>query len=149
MVDRGRAQDVNETARRFAETLADSYRLVYGQAAEDEERQQQRAQWQAFFRSYDVVLTPVSPVAAIVHDHSDSRTITVNGATRPYQDQSIWTGLAGGVYLPAAAVPVGLTRGGLPVAMQVIAPYLEDRTAVDIARHLERTLGGFQAPPFP
>src|ERR687894_1682328 len=44
MVDRGRAQDVNEAARRFAETLADSYRLVYGQAAESAERQQQRAQ---------------------------------------------------------------------------------------------------------
>ena len=44
MVDRGRAQDVNEAARRFAETLADSYRLVYGQAAQSAERQQQRAQ---------------------------------------------------------------------------------------------------------
>ena len=44
MVDRGRTQDVNEAARRFAETLADSYRVVYGQAAESAERQQQRAQ---------------------------------------------------------------------------------------------------------
>ena len=44
MVDRGRAQDVNEAAARFAETLAESYRLVYGQAAESAQRQQQRAQ---------------------------------------------------------------------------------------------------------
>ena len=44
MVDRGIAQDVNEAARRFAETLADSYRVVYGQAAESAERQQRRAQ---------------------------------------------------------------------------------------------------------
>jgi hypothetical protein len=44
MVDRERAQDVNEAATRFAETLADSYRLVYGQAAESAERQQRRAQ---------------------------------------------------------------------------------------------------------
>ena len=44
MVDPGRARDVNETARRFAESLADSYRLVYAQAAESGERQQQRAQ---------------------------------------------------------------------------------------------------------
>jgi hypothetical protein len=43
MVDRGRAQDLNEAANRFAETLADSYRLVYGRAAESAERQQQRA----------------------------------------------------------------------------------------------------------
>ncbi len=44
MVDRGKARDVNEAARRFAETLAESYRLVYGQAAESAQRQQQRAQ---------------------------------------------------------------------------------------------------------
>jgi hypothetical protein len=44
MVDRGKARDVNEAAARFAETLADSYRLVYGQAAESAERQRQRAQ---------------------------------------------------------------------------------------------------------
>jgi hypothetical protein len=43
MADRGRARDLNEAANRFAETLADSYRLVYGQAAESAERQQQRA----------------------------------------------------------------------------------------------------------
>jgi hypothetical protein len=44
MVDRGSARDVNEAAQRFAETLADSYRLVYGQATESAERQQRRAQ---------------------------------------------------------------------------------------------------------
>jgi hypothetical protein len=44
MTDPARAQDLNEAARRFAETLADSYRLVYEQAAEAGERQQQRAQ---------------------------------------------------------------------------------------------------------
>jgi hypothetical protein len=43
MVDQGRARDVNEAARRFAETLADSYRLVYAQATEAGERQQRRA----------------------------------------------------------------------------------------------------------
>ena len=42
-MDRGKAQDVNEAARRFAETLADSYRVVYGQATEAGQRQQQRA----------------------------------------------------------------------------------------------------------
>jgi len=43
MVSRERANDVNEAATRFAETLAESYRVVYGQAAESAERQQQRA----------------------------------------------------------------------------------------------------------
>ena len=116
----------------------------------NEHRQQLRAQWARFFQSYDAVLTPVSPVPAIQHDHNGdvmTRTITVNGAARPYTDQSIWTGLAGGVYLPAAVAPVGRTADGLPVGMQVIAPYLEDRTAIDIARHLSQATGGYMAPP--
>lgn len=115
----------------------------------NEHRHQLRARWARFFESFDAVLTPVSPVAAIAHDTAgdpDTRTIIVNGAERPYSDQSTWTGLAGGSYLPAAVAPVGLTRGGLPVGMQVIAPYLEDRTAIDVVRQIERTVGGFQAP---
>ena len=43
MVDQGKARDVQEAAQRFAETLADSYRVVYGQAAESGERQQRLA----------------------------------------------------------------------------------------------------------
>jgi len=44
MVDREKARDVNEAARHFAETLAESYRVVYGQAAESGERQQRMTQ---------------------------------------------------------------------------------------------------------
>jgi amidase len=61
----------------------------------NEHRHQLRAQWARFFQSYDVVLTPVSPVPAIRHDLDGdvtTITITVNGAARPYTDQSIWTG---------------------------------------------------------
>ena len=43
MTDPARARDLNEAARRFTETLADSYRLVYEQAQESAARQQQRA----------------------------------------------------------------------------------------------------------
>ena len=43
MVDRGKAGDVNAAAQRFAETLAESYRVVYGQAAASGERQQRAA----------------------------------------------------------------------------------------------------------
>ena len=38
-MDRRREQAVNEAAARFADTLAESYRIVYEQAAEARERQ--------------------------------------------------------------------------------------------------------------
>jgi hypothetical protein len=44
MTDPRRARDLSEAARRFAEAITDSYRLVYAQAAEAGERQHQRAQ---------------------------------------------------------------------------------------------------------
>ena len=44
MVDRRRERDVNEAAARFAETLADSYRIVYEQAADAQQRQGRLAQ---------------------------------------------------------------------------------------------------------
>jgi amidase len=46
----------------------------------------------------------------------------------------------------AAAAPAGMTRTGLPVGVQIVGPYLEDRTAIDVARQFERILGGYRAP---
>jgi amidase len=42
---------------------------------------------------------------------------------------------------------VGRTRDGLPVGIQVVAPYLEDRTAVDVARRMAEVVGGYGPPP--
>jgi amidase len=58
-----------------------------------------------------------------------------------------WTGLVGVAYLPATAVTVGRTRAGLPVGMQVVGPYLEDRTALFVAERLAELTGGFVPPP--
>jgi amidase len=73
--------------------------------------------------------------------------LEVNGQPRPYTDLGVWAGLAGVAYLPAAVAPVGFTGAGLPVGVQIVAPYLEDRTAIDVARHVESVLGGFRPPP--
>ena len=112
-------------------------------------RAQLKAMWADFYRTYDALLCPVSNVAAIPHDDSPEpalRTIEVNGHPAPYLSQAVWSGLATVADLPAVAVPAGLTDTGLPVGVQVVAPYLEDRTAIDIARHIEATVGRFIAP---
>ena len=109
-----------------------------------------RAALRDFFRDFDVLLCPVTPVPAIPHDHRDpmpARTIVVNGAERPYADLFAWISIATFGYLPAASAPVGCTADGLPVGVQIVAPYLEDRTAIDFARRLGDVIGGFHAPP--
>jgi amidase len=96
-------------------------------------------------------MCPVTPTAAIPHDHDpdiNARTIEVNGQVRPYGDEFVWPGLVGMVFLPAAVVPVGHTSQG-PVGLQIVAPHLEDRTAVDVARRISEVLGDFRPPPEP
>ena len=48
---------------------------------------------------------------------------------------------------PATALPVGFTRGGLPIGVQAICPYLEDRTPLRFAGLVAQELGGFKPPP--
>ena len=115
-----------------------------------EERERLRAGWADFFREFDVLLCPVGPVAAFPHDHEGSlltRTISVDGRPREYLDLIVWAGLVTMALLPSVAAPVGRTRHGLPVGVQVVAPYLEDRTAIDVARRMAEVIGGYEAPP--
>ncbi len=116
----------------------------------DEVRGRARVRWADFFRRFDALLCPISPVAAIPHDHHDdffARTILVNGATRPYTDQLVWAGVVGMAFLPATVAPVGRTPAGLPVGIQIVGPYLEDRTPIDVARRLAELIGGVETPP--
>jgi len=117
----------------------------------NEQREQLRARWADFFRNFDVLLCPVMSVAAIAHDHSEpaaQRTLMINGIRRSYWSAIMpWARLAGTPYLPATAAPVGKTSSGLPVGIQIIAPYLEDRTAIDFARRLAEVIGGYERPP--
>jgi amidase len=119
--------------------------------AADERRQHARAAWAEFFRDWDVLLCPASPVAAIPHDHAGdvfTRTIAVNGVPRPYADQLAWAGVVGMALLPATVAPVGRTADGRPVGVQIVGPFLEDRTPLDVARRLGDLIGGFEAPPY-
>ncbi len=116
----------------------------------NEMRERLRASLGAFFRDYDVLLTPTNVLPAIPHDHSEpmaTRTIRVNGADRPYFDLFGWIALATATLHPATTAPVGTTRGGLPVGIQIVGPYLEDRTTIDFAARMAEVVGGFTPPP--
>jgi amidase len=106
-------------------------------------------QWRALFRDWDVLLCPVMPTPAFLHDHSemDGRRISVDGRDVPYGDQAMWPSIATLTGLPATAMPIGRSDDGLPIGMQIIGPHLEDRTTIAFAELVEREFGGFVAPP--
>lgn len=114
----------------------------------NERRTRLRGQWADYFREHDVLLCPIMPTAAFPHDQREmsQRTMRIDGKDEPYF-QLFWAGHAVNAYLPAAVAPVGRTRGGLPVGIQIVGPYLEDRTPIAFAAQLADVLGGFTPPP--
>lgn len=118
--------------------------------AADRARAEVRAVWARFFEDWDVLLCPVSIATAFPHQQEggfgDRRTI-VGGVERPYLELIAWASLIGSAYLPATSVPVGATAAGLPVGVQVVAPFLHDHRAIEVAGLLASLTRGYVVPP--
>jgi amidase len=116
----------------------------------DGARARLRAQWRELFGTFDAVICPVMPTPAYPHDHSpeqETRRIDIDGKDYVYPDQLAWPGIATLPGLPATAIPIGLSPDGLPVGVQIVGPWLEDRTPLKLAELIEREFGGFVRPP--
>jgi len=158
---RGAGLDIDEKARpgvslsESAETWLEIYKMMRaGELPLPEElvakQKRQQEMWAAFFKRYDVLLTPVSPTTAFPHDHQGtilSRKLVVNGHEKPMLDNMTWTYMAIVSGLPATVAPVGLSHSGLPVGIQIIGARFEDRTTIAFARGLSKLVGGFVPPP--
>ena len=119
-----------------------------------EQQQQLFRVWESFFTRYDIILCPVMPGVAFPHDHSGSGAIAqygrrhvVDGEDCPYMEGLQWPGLVTVAHLPATVLPTGRTIEGLPMGVQAVGPYLEDRTPLRFAQLVEREIGGYKAPP--
>jgi amidase len=109
-----------------------------------------KAQWRELFKTYDVVICPIMPTPAYPHDHSadqELRRIKIDGKDFVYPDQLAWPGIATLPGLPATAIPTGFAPDGLPIGVQIVGPWLEDRTPLKLAELIEREFGGFKPPP--
>jgi amidase len=117
-------------------------------------REQYRAAWRDFFKEWDVLLAPAFSTLAYPHverpfpgDESDfARTLEINGQPAPYMRCIFYPSVATVAGQPATAFPVGRSREGLPIGLQAVGPYLEDRTPIRFAALLAREIGGFTKP---
>jgi len=112
-------------------------------------RLRHRAAWQRYFGEHDAFLMPAAFVAAFPHDARPmaARRLATPEGQRAYDDLLFWIGFASMTGLPATTAPVGLTREGLPVGIQIVGPYLEDATPIDVAARMADVVGGFERPP--
>jgi amidase len=103
-----------------------------------------QAQWRELFETFDVVLAPPFGTAAFAHQDDPewgNRRLVINGEPTAYGAQIAWSGIATFPGLPATCAPIGKTKAGLPVGVQIIGPRYEDRTAIAFAGLIEREFG--------
>jgi amidase len=140
--------DTDETALSRAEKLASlssndqSFRTLrlrgagmahYEWLRAHEYRAKLRRSWRQLFQDYDILICPPFPTTAPTHAESREPTITIDGQTIDRSDQIAWCAPATGSGLPATVAPIGTSRAGLPIGVQIIAPYLEDYTGLRFA----------------
>jgi amidase len=105
--------------------------------------------WGNYFRTHDAFLLPAVFLPAFPHDHSEpleERQLKTPDGPRPYLHLPFWVSFATVAGLPATVAPVGFTKQGLPVGIQILGPYLEDATPIELAGRLADLIGGFCPP---
>jgi amidase len=116
----------------------------------NEQRHKIRRAWGAFFHEWDVLLCPVHALPALPHRHdapTRDLSIPINGVETPWNDMVFWPGIIGAFHLPASVAPLGMTKAGLPVGVQIVGPLYGDRTTLAVAGMLEKSWRGFEPPP--
>ena len=102
-------------------------------AAAEQQRQDVFHRFRELFDQYDVLLTPAAPVRPypVEMNFPDE----ING--RKFENYVDWIApafLITLVSLPAGSVPAGLTRDGLPVGLQIVAPRFEEPLILSLAK---------------
>ncbi len=92
-------------------------------------------QMAAFHQKYDLLLTPTMPIPALPvgQDLNDPAT------ERHWIDWSPFSYPFNMTRQPAASIPCGLTRAGLPIGLQIVGPLYADDRVLRAARAFETT----------
>lgn len=110
---------------------------------------QLRERFLATFAEHDVILAPPTLTTAFAHNHGmfTLRKLTIAGRSRHYTDLFGWISPATLFGLPATSAPVGQTRDGLPMNVQIIGGPHQDRLTLRFVELLAGVAGGFTPPP--
>ncbi len=100
--------------------------------------------WRVFLDSYDLVLTPTLPCTAF--DAGQDHPGTIAGRDVTYLGWTAFTYPVNVTGLPAATVPCGFVEG-LPVGLQIIGGFRQDRTVLRAARAFEHMVPWADARP--
>jgi aspartyl-tRNA(Asn)/glutamyl-tRNA(Gln) amidotransferase subunit A len=97
-----------------------------------------RSAFAGFFRKYDVLLTPVTPMTATPHG---AKELVVNGVKAPWTHVMAATSPFNMTGLPALSVPYAFSSEKLPIGIQLVARWLDEDTILRLGAMLERRGG--------
>jgi len=105
------------------------------------EREAMGHKMNAFHRAWDLLLTPTMPLAAFAAGQETP--LTAEGER--WVDWTPFTYPFNLTRQPAASVPCGFTKAGLPVGLQIVGPLYADALVLRAARAFE-TARPFRMP---
>lgn len=85
------------------------------------------------------ILQPTTPCTAPLID--EQATVHIAGQEVSYLALANHTVSASSVGMPGISLPVGMSRAGLPIGLELDAPLGSDRALLDLARRIEGVLG--------
>jgi aspartyl-tRNA(Asn)/glutamyl-tRNA(Gln) amidotransferase subunit A len=94
------------------------------------------ARLKKFSAEYPILLTPTLPIAAFATDLIAPETLVESN-----DSWTIWTPFTYPFNVsqqPAASVPCGFTKAGLPVGLQIVGPMYDDKLVLRVARGFEK-----------
>lgn len=109
-----------------------------------EERDRVRAGLLSWMERTPLFVAPVGAVPAFRHEEYGR--VEVDGRVVPTFRAFGYAHAANVFDLPAACVPAGRTREGLPVGVQIVGRPFEERRVLAAARVVEGALGGWRPP---
>jgi aspartyl-tRNA(Asn)/glutamyl-tRNA(Gln) amidotransferase subunit A len=98
----------------------------------------------AFHQKYDLLLTPMMPIPAL----PVAQDLNHPATERHWIDWSPFSYPFNMTRQPAASIPCGLTRTGLPIGLQIVGPLYADARVLRAARAFETTQPE-RRPPLP
>ena len=140
----GREAEVSPTLKQFLERVATEPAHT-GESLLDAWIQRDLIRYKIFeqMRDYPILLCPVAAIPAFRHGE---RSWQIDGKTVEYLDAWSYTEWFNLLGTPAVSVPVGSSKEGLPIGVQVSARPWEEELVLSVAEILEKECGGWRRP---
>ncbi|MCE9507226.1 MAG: amidase [Alphaproteobacteria bacterium] len=128
------ARERNKLDPRFLHWAAKGDALgLYDYLQAERERMTIGEYFRGLLETYDVIITPTTAMTAF--NAGVDMPVTEKG--KPWEDWTPFTYPANLAKLPAASLPAGMGKDGLPVGLQVMGGFLKDALVLQVAKRLE------------